>query len=60
MPSDTFLLGPLGPSGVIPIYFELLSNLKIGLSEIDFSFEEVGMLFNLKYLPSIAPNLPSL
>ena len=60
MPSDTFWFGPLGPSGVIPTYLEFLSNLNMGLSVIDFSTDDVGILFNLKYFPTIAPNLPSL
>ena len=42
------------------MYFEFLSSLNIGLSEIDLSCDEVGMLFNLKYLPTIAPKRPSL
>ena len=49
IPSDTFWFGPLGPSGVIPMHFEFLSSLNIGLRVIDLSFEEVGILFNPKY-----------
>ncbi len=29
-------------------------------TDIDFAFDEVGILFSLKYFPTIAPNLPSL
>ena len=60
MPSETFWLGPLGPSGVIPIHCEFFNNVKTGLSDIVFSFYEVGILLSLKYFPTIAPNRPSL
>ena len=48
IPSDTFWFGPLGPSGVIPIYFEFFNRLQIGLRDIVLSFAEVGILFSLK------------
>ena len=60
MPSETFWFGPLGPSGVMPIYCEFFYNEKTCLSDIDFSFEDVGILLSLKYFPTIAPNRPSL
>ena len=60
IPSDTFSFGPRGPSGVIPMYFLLFNNLKIGRNEILLFLLDVGMLFKLKYFPIMAPNLPSL
>ena len=48
IPSDTFLLGPLGPSGVIPIYFPSFKILKTVLREEDLLFDFIGILFNLK------------
>ena len=36
------------------------TDLKNDIRDIDFSFEEVGILLSLKYFPTIAPNRPSL
>ena len=47
--SSDSLFGPLGPSGVMPIYCEFFNNVKTGLRDIDFSFYEVWILLSLKH-----------
>ena len=39
---------------------DAIHRLRSSLSNIGLSFDEVGILFNLKNFPTIAPNLPSL
>ena len=50
IPSETISLGPLGPSGVIPIQLFCCRILNIGFKDIALFLLDISTLFNLKYL----------